>query len=122
VLTHASTCHLGGSNRVLKDDQTGWIIGRWSWTDPATSYYTIRYGPPRYGHGHHDRAGGVTWTTKGVRVLVGPGAFTYEAASSYAQYQKNPQGQNVPIPAGAETGNGASTARRSSGPRTTGTR
>jgi hypothetical protein len=102
--------NLGAANRVLKDDQTGWIIGRWSWTDPATSYYTIRYGPPRYGHGHHDRAGGVTWTTMGVRVLVGPGGFSYEATSGYAQYQKNPQGQNVAVPAGAEAGTGASTA------------
>jgi hypothetical protein len=101
---------LGAANRVLKDDETGWIIGRWSWTDPATSYYTIRYGPPRYAHGHQDRAGGVTWTTEGVRVLVGPGAFSYETTSGYAQYQKSPQGQNVAIPAGTTAGTGPSTA------------
>jgi len=101
---------LGDSQRILKDDQTGWIIGRWSWTDPNTTYYTVRYGPPLYGHGHHDRAGGVNYTVAGVRVLVGPGAYTYDATSSYALYQKNPQGQNVAFPAGGKTGNGASTA------------
>jgi hypothetical protein len=101
---------LGGSQRVLKDDQTGWIIGRWSWTDPNATFYTVRYGPARYGHGHHDRAGGVTYTVAGVRVLVGPGAYSYDVTSSYALYQKNPQGQNVAIPAGAKTGNGKSTA------------
>jgi hypothetical protein len=84
--------------RVLRDDQTGWILGRWSWTDPNTTYYTVRYGPGRRGHGHHDRAGGVTWTTRGVRVLVGPGRYTYDATSNYNAYQIGPQGQNVAIP------------------------
>src|SRR3954447_12985232 len=37
---------------VLRDDQTGTAVGRWSWTDPLTTYYTIRYGPPRRAHGH----------------------------------------------------------------------
>jgi hypothetical protein len=84
--------------RVLRDDQAGWIIGRWSWTDPYTTYYTVRYGPGRRAHGHHDRAGGVTWSTWGVRVLVGPGRFSYDAADRYNAYQIGPQGQNVALP------------------------
>ncbi len=84
--------------RVLRDDQTGHVIGRWSWTDPLTSYYTIRYGPPRRAHGHEDRAGGVTWTTKGTRVLVGPGKFTYDKTSPWYVWTIGPAGHNVAIP------------------------
>lgn len=87
-----------GTTRTLRDDQAGWIIGRWSWTDPRTSYYTIRYGPARFGHGHQDRAGGVTWSTRGVRVLVGPGLYTYDTANALEEYGIGPQGQNVAIP------------------------
>ena len=100
---------LGAANRVLRDDPTGWIVGRWSWTDPNTSYYTIRYGPARRAHGHHDRAGGVTYTTAGTRVLVGPGRYTYDKTSIYNAYQTNPEGQNVAIPDGGVAGNGTAT-------------
>jgi hypothetical protein len=101
---------LGDASRALKDDQTGWIIGRWGWTDPNSTYYTLRYGPARFAHGHHDRAGGVTYSTQSVRVLVGPGAYTYDKTSNYNAYQTNPQGQNVAIPSGAKLGGGTSTA------------
>lgn len=94
------------SPRVFRDDQTGWIVGRWSWTDPKTSYYTIRYGPSRRGHGHQDRAGGVTWSTYGVRVLVGPGRFSYDSTNRYNAYQISPQGQNVAIPDKRTAGSG----------------
>jgi hypothetical protein len=85
---------------TLRDDKAGWLIGRWSWTDPMTSYYTVRYGPARTAHGHHDRAGGVTWTTRGVRVLVGPGLYTYDTSHPLHGYGIGPEGQNVAIPAG----------------------
>jgi hypothetical protein len=94
-------------DRVLRDDPAGWVIGRWSWSDAATSYYTIRYGPRLRGHGHHDRAGGVTWTTRSVRVLVGPGRFSYDRANNYNAYQISPAGQNVAIPDGGRAGTGA---------------
>jgi hypothetical protein len=95
------------TERVLRDDPAGWVVGRWSWSDAATSYYTIRYGPPLRGHGHHDRAGGVTWSTRGVRVLVGPGRFSYDNANNYNAYQKSPAGQNVAIPDAGQPTNGA---------------
>jgi hypothetical protein len=98
-----------GAARWLRDDQTGWIIGRWSWTDPDTSYYTIRYGPARFAHGHHDRAGGVTWSVLGVWVLVGPGVFTYDTTSKYQGYQGGAQAQNVAIPSGGAAGAGKAT-------------
>jgi hypothetical protein len=101
-----------GANRVFRDDQAGWLIGRWAWTNPGTPYYTIRYGPARRAHGHHDRAGGVTWSIKGLRVLVGTGLFTYDPASNYLAYQRNPQGQNVAIPDKGTAGGGTSVITR----------
>jgi hypothetical protein len=92
---------------VFRDDQAGWVIGRWSWSDRATSHYTVRYGPPRRAHGHHDRAGGVTWSTRGVRVLVGPGRYTSDLTSAFYAYQVGPSGQNTAIPSGRAAGDGA---------------
>jgi hypothetical protein len=98
---------------AFRDDQTGWAIGRWSFTDRETSYYTVRYGPPRRAHGHNDRAGGVTWSTKGVRVLIGPGRYTSDLKSPFHAYQIGPQGQNVAIPDSRAAGNGAATVTAS---------
>lgn len=84
--------------RVLRDDQAGWSIGRWSWTDPNAIYYTIRYGPGRRAHGQHDRAGGVTFSAAGVRVLVGPGRFNYDGTNNYNLYQRSPSSHNVALP------------------------
>ncbi|WP_436524810.1 hypothetical protein [Actinoplanes sp. HUAS TT8] len=86
--------------RTLRDDQTGTIIGRWSWTDKLTSYYTVRYGPPRRAHGQEDRAGGVTWSTLGARVLVGPGKYTYDKNSAWYTWQVGPASHNVAVPNG----------------------
>jgi hypothetical protein len=98
-----------GLNRAVRDDQAGWVIGRWGWTDPNAPYYTVRYGPARRAHGHHDRAGGVTWSTKGTRVLVGPGRYSYDTTSAYNRYQISPQGQNVAVPDKGTAGGGTST-------------
>ncbi|MCW2141742.1 hypothetical protein BXY51_006328 [Actinoplanes cyaneus] len=92
--------------RTLRDDQTGTVIGRWSWTDPKTSYYTLRYGPVRRAHGHEDRAGGVTWSTLGSRVLVGPGKYTYDKNSPWYVYMISPASHNVAIPNGGAVKSG----------------
>jgi hypothetical protein len=84
--------------RALRDDKTGWVVGRWSWSDPRAVYYTVRYGPGRRAHGQHDRAGGVTFSAAGVRVLVGPGRFSYDTTSNYWAYQVSPKSHNVAIP------------------------
>ena len=97
------------TNRIFKDDATGWIVGRWSWRDPNTTYYTVRYGPAQRAHGQHDRAGGVTWSTAGVRVLVGPGKYNYDRTSKWYSYQYSPQSHNVAVPHGRSvTNNGGS--------------
>ena len=99
--------HPAYAARVFRDDATGWIVGRWSWRDPATTYYTVRYGPPQRAHGQHDRAGGVTWSPAGVRVLVGPGKFNYDNTTAWYAYQRSPLSHNVAVPHGRSvTGNG----------------
>jgi hypothetical protein len=98
-----------GANRAIRDDQSGWVIGRWGWTDPDVPYYTVRYGPIRRAHGHDDRAGGVTWSIKGTRVLVGPGRYSYDTNDPYSRYQTRPDAQNVAIPAGGTVKGGTST-------------
>lgn len=81
---------------TFRDDQAGYAIGRWSNTDPRTSYYTIRYGPHRRAHGHDDR-GGVTWSTLGTRVLVGPGRYVY-GVNPKATWRTTAVAHNVAIP------------------------
>ncbi len=83
--------------RSWRDDATGFGIGRWSWRDPATAYYTVRYGPPTAAHGHQDR-GGVTWSDLGVRVLVTAGLFTYDPGNRFLAYQDGPASNNVAFP------------------------
>ncbi|MDO5627116.1 MAG: heparinase II/III family protein [Mobilicoccus sp.] len=83
--------------RAFRDDEAGLIAGRWSWTDPDTSHYTLRYGPARWAHGHHDK-GAVTWSTAGTRVLVGPGYFSYDWSDRFAARARTAQAQNASWP------------------------
>src|SRR3954449_12206137 len=85
--------------RPFRDDEAGLGGGRWSWSDSATTYYTVRYGPPMRAHGQEDR-GGVTWSPRGVRVLVNSGRYTYDAASRFLAYQDGPFSHNVAVPRG----------------------
>jgi hypothetical protein len=80
--------------RTLRDDAAGLIVGKWSWTDPATTYYTIRYGPPRIAHGQEERAG-ITWSTKGKRVFVGAGKAPFDPAGNYRAWGRSPAAHNV---------------------------
>ena len=84
---------------VFRDDQAGLAVGRWSWGDPNTSYYTLRYGPARFAHGHLDK-GAVTWSTAGSRVLVGSGYYGYNWKDRYAFWARQPQSSNVAVPTG----------------------
>ena len=86
------------TSRTWRDDATGFGFGRWSWRDPATAYYSVRYGPPTTAHGHQDR-GGVTWSDLGTRVLVTAGLFTYDPRNRYLAYQDGPVSNNVAFPA-----------------------
>jgi hypothetical protein len=82
------------TTRTFRDDRAGLIVGRWSWTERATTYYTIRYGPPRIAHGQQERAG-ITWSPKGLRVLVGPGKAPFDPAVDYRVWGAGPAAHNV---------------------------
>lgn len=79
---------------VFRDDPAGLVVGKWSATDPSSTYYTLRYGPVRRAHGHNDR-GAVTWTTDGVRVLVGPGIYNYASDQPWYAWQLSPSAHNT---------------------------
>jgi hypothetical protein len=80
--------------RTFRDDEAGLVVGRWSWADPLTTYYTIRYGPRRWMHGQQDRAG-ITWSTYGRRVLVGPGKAPYDPRGAYRAWATGASSHNV---------------------------
>ncbi|MEV6494932.1 hypothetical protein AB0M20_40865, partial [Actinoplanes sp. NPDC051633] len=100
--------------QAVRDDESGWVIGRWP--GRRATHYTVRYGPERRAHGHEDRAGGVTWSAMGVRVLVGPGRYSYDKADPYNRYQTRPDGQNVAVPAGGVVQGGTSVVTSTFGP------
>ncbi|MDQ1714427.1 MAG: hypothetical protein QOC60_372 [Frankiaceae bacterium] len=108
------------SGLVFRDDLAGFVVSRSSWTDRAATFYTLRYGPPRRAHGHEDR-GGVTWSTRGARVLVGAGRFGYDLRSSFAQWARSAASANVAVPDGAaiDTAARVRIERISAGPQTT---
>jgi hypothetical protein len=85
------------SGRSLIDDTYGWMFGRFSWTDPLTSYYAIRFGPFRAYHGTQDRPA-VTWGTLGERVLVEPGTYGSDTTNNYVSYQLWVSAQNQATP------------------------
>ncbi|MEO7268340.1 MAG: heparinase II/III family protein [Knoellia sp.] len=77
---------------TFRDDQAGVLTGRWSWTDPNTSFYLLRYGGPRRLHGHEERTS-LVWSTEGVPVLIDPGTFSYDPGI-YTTFSKTPIGHN----------------------------
>jgi hypothetical protein len=89
------------------DVRGGVAAWRWSWSDRRTTYYTVRFGPPRRGHGHDD-ATAVTWGTLGVPVLVDPGDYTADRSLALEAWQSSPQAHNLAMPAGARIVGGAS--------------
>ncbi|MDO5710914.1 MAG: heparinase II/III family protein [Micrococcales bacterium] len=59
----------------------GYVFGRSGWGSATRrpsqeSFYTLRYGPKRVGHGHNDHTS-LTWATRGRNILVDPGVGEY---------------------------------------------
>ena len=82
---------------VTRDDPGGVAVGRWSWTDPSTSWWAVRYGPAQTMHGHQDH-GSILWSTLGVPVLVDPGFSTFDPTDPLTAWQKSPAAHNVAVP------------------------
>jgi hypothetical protein len=66
---------------------TGWVAARTSWL-PTASFYTLRFGPGRYAHGHADH-GSVTWTRAGLPILEDVGGTTALSAAARAFVASN---------------------------------
>lgn len=90
---------------VFRDDVAGLAVGRWSWKDPATTYYSLRYGPARFAHGHLDK-GALTWSTAGSRVLVGSGYYGYDWNDPFAFWARQAPSANLAVPVATPTPNG----------------
>lgn len=91
---------------TFRDDASGYAIGRWSWTNPDTTYFTLRYGGPIRAHGHNDKSS-LTWSTGGSRILVGPGY----AQSDPTYWHKTPAAQNTDTVDGCATAPTTSTLK-----------
>ena len=88
------------SKYMYLDRDSGLASARWSWTDPDTTWYTVRFGPKRSLHGHYDH-GSVTWQTLGTPVLIDPGSYTYDNTNSLWSWQRSARAHNSTTPSQA---------------------
>ena len=77
----------------------GYVYGRTAWDDPASAFYSIRFGPGLKYHGHEDHLG-VTYYAQGRDVLVDVGFHSYEN-NAYRRWTMSPQAHNTPAVVGA---------------------
>ena len=72
----------------------GYVVGRDSWTDlPASTYWTLRFGPGRDLHGHEDHTS-VTFWSAGNEVLIDSGHGGY-GDTAYREALRGPESHNV---------------------------
>lgn len=79
-------------------DGWGLLAGRWSWTDPSTTWFTVRLGLPRVAHGQYDHTS-FTWSTWGTDVIVDPGSYSHDPTNLLASWQSSPGAHNLAVPA-----------------------
>ncbi|MBK9100430.1 MAG: heparinase II/III family protein [Austwickia sp.] len=103
------------AQRVGIFNAAGYVFGRDTWgTDErsfaTSSAYTLRFGPARTKHGHHDHTA-ITWYADGSPVLIdsGYGEYTKDAWETYA---KSTQAHNQLIIGGMKDSVATSLTRR----------
>jgi hypothetical protein len=79
---------------LVKVYNAGYVFARDSWTSPR-QYYTLRFGPRRYAHGHHDHLG-VTYWAAGRDVLVDSGFDGYRLRA-FRLWARSPAAHNVVV-------------------------
>lgn len=92
------TTTLGESGSAPKQNvrvfDSGYVIGRDTWSNFSSStYWTVRFGPPRDLHGHEDHTS-VTFWVRGREVLVDSGHGGY-ADPDYRAALMSPEAHNV---------------------------
>ncbi|MEM9038650.1 MAG: heparinase II/III family protein [Actinomycetota bacterium] len=82
------------TDELVRVFDAGWVFGRTSWTDFASSsYWTLRFGPGRDLHGHEDHQS-VTFWADGREILVDSGHEGYND-SSFRDHLMSPRAHNV---------------------------
>lgn len=78
--------------------QAGFAFGRSGWGTAGRTFanenaYSLRFGPVRYAHGHHDHMS-LTWSTMGRQIIVDPGLSEY-ANDAWRIYTMSPAAHNL---------------------------
>lgn len=86
--------------------RAGFVFGRSGWGGAARpqsqeSGYSLRFGPLRAGHGHHDHMS-LTWQTRGRRIIVDPGVGEY-TQDAWRSYATGATAHNMPLIGGMTT-------------------
>lgn len=82
---------------LMVDDVGGLATGRWSWTDPNTTWWTALNQPRKGSHGHDDNTA-ITWQTLGVPAVVDIGQFDYDDLNPLTQWMERGVAHNRAIP------------------------
>lgn len=83
-------------------DPSALFAARFSWSDVASPYVTMRLGRLRGAHGHDD-FGSVTWFAKGNPIIVDPGSYDY-STNPLNTWLESRAAHNVPETATPTTG------------------
>lgn len=80
------------------DTQGGLAIGRWSWTDRRTTWWTAQNRLVRGPHGHDDNLS-ITWQASGVPILIDPGQPDYDRKNNpMTAWSASAVAHNRPVP------------------------
>ena len=80
------------------DQEGGIAIGRWSFTNPRTTFWTAQNRATRGSHGHPDNTA-LTWQTLRVPVLLDGGQYDYfRSTSPLTIWSLTPTAQNRAVP------------------------
>lgn len=80
------------------DSAGGLAVGRWSWTDRRTTWWTAQNRLVRGPHGHDDNLS-ITWQTAGVPVLIDPGQPDYDRKNNQmTAWSASAVAHNRPVP------------------------
>lgn len=82
---------------LMSDEIGGLATGRWSWSDPNTTWWTALNQPRKGSHGHDDNTA-ITWQTLGVPAVIDVGQFDYDDLNPLTQWMERGVAHNRAIP------------------------
>lgn len=76
----------------------GLAIGRWSFSDVKTTWYTLQNRLVKGAHGHEDNLS-LTWATDGLQILADPGQHDYDRVTNpITIWSMSPEAHNRSVP------------------------